>query len=184
MEHDPTRLLRLRSRDPRAIAALGLSTALAPRGTPRFLGQVVGGAGMPTGTDRVYLLNPVRLDGLDAEGATASLAVDGARTIPVVVIGGTPPQAGDLLVALAVGGRWVAESRAGSSPPVLYCSPCNIPKKNLTLSWTNLMIGDVTELATGIASTSASRIEATLIPATRALNDATSVLNTASRAPT
>ena len=59
----------------------------------------------------------------------------------MVVIGGTPPQAGDLLVALAVGGRWVAESRAGASSPVLSCSPCNIPKKNLTLSWTNSLIG-------------------------------------------
>lgn len=141
-ELDLTRLLRLRSRDPCATAAMGLATARAPRGTPRFLGQIVGGAGMPTGTDRVYLLSPVRLDGGDAEGATASVAVDGTRAIPVVVIGSTPPQAGDLLVALAVGGRWVAESRSGSSPPVLSCSPCNIPKKNLTLSWANPLIGD------------------------------------------
>jgi hypothetical protein len=96
---------------------------------------------MPTGTDRVYLLNPVRLDGGETEGATASLTVDGSRAIPVVVIGGTPPHAGDLLVALAVGGRWVAESRTGSSP-VLSCSPCNIPRKNLTLSWANILIGD------------------------------------------
>ncbi len=141
MEHDPTRLLRLRSRDPRATAALSLAIALAPRGTPRFLGQVVGGAAMPSGTDRVYLMNPVRLDGGDDEGETASLAGDVSRTIPVVVIGGTPPQGGDLLVALAVGGRWVAESRAGASSPVLSCSPCNIPKKSLTLSWTNSLIG-------------------------------------------
>jgi hypothetical protein len=125
-----------------ATAALSLATTQAPRGTPRLLGQVVGGGGMPTGTDLVYLMNPVRLDGGDAEGTTASLTVDGSRNIPVVVIGGTPPQAGDLLVALAVGGRWVAESRAGSSPPVLNCMPCNIPKKNLTLSWSNVMIGD------------------------------------------
>ena len=31
--------------------------------------------------------------------------------------------------------------RSGSSP-VLSCSPCSIPRKNLTLSWTNILIGD------------------------------------------
>jgi len=140
MEHDPTRLLRLRSRKLCESATLAPATALASRGTPRFLGQVVGGATMPSATDRVYLMNPVRLDGGDAEGAGASLTVDATRTIPVVVIGEVPPQAGDLLIALAVGGRWVAESRSSSSP-LLSCSPCNIPRKNLTLSWTNSMIG-------------------------------------------
>ena len=70
---------------------------------------------MPSATDRVFL--SIRSAGWkEDEGATASLAVDGTRTIPVVVIGETAPQAGDLLLALAVGGRWVAESRAGSSP--------------------------------------------------------------------
>ena len=140
METDPTRLLRLRSHESLAAAALSHATAMPPRGTPRFLGQVVGGTGMPTGTGQVYLTNPVRLDGGVAEGTTASLVVDGSRTIPVVVIGGTPPQAGNVLVAMAVGGRWVAES--GASSPVLPCSPCNIPKKNLTLSWTNSLFGD------------------------------------------
>ena len=138
-EAHPTRLLRLRSNDPLEGAAPPRAPR-PPRGTPRFLGQVVAGAKMPSGTDQVYLMSPVRLDGADAEGATATHSTDGTRIIPVVVIGDTPPQAGDLLVALAVGGRWVAESRSGSSPE-LSCSPCGIPKKNLTLSWTNVLFG-------------------------------------------
>ena len=116
MEHDPTRLLRLRSRDPCATAAMGLATALRPEGRRGSWGRWWGEPRCPRGTDRVYLMSPVRLDGGDAEGAAASLAVDGTRAIPVVVIGSTPPQAGDLLVALAVGGRWVAESGPAPRP--------------------------------------------------------------------
>src|SRR5262245_9380993 len=82
MDHDPRRLLRLRwSEDldlgartyvPRAVGA----SSPAPRGTPRFLGRVVNGGAMPNQTGRVYLVNPVRLDGVESEGATASATVD------------------------------------------------------------------------------------------------------------
>jgi hypothetical protein len=54
------------------------------------------------------------------------------------VIGQAPPRIGDLLVALAAGGRWIAEVR-GTSP--LACSPCPIPRRNLTLSWSNALSG-------------------------------------------
>src|SRR5262249_13984003 len=36
-------------------------------------------------------------------------------------------------------GRWVADSSV--SIPPMACSPCPIPKKNLTLSWTNVLEG-------------------------------------------
>lgn len=88
---------------------------------------------MPDRTGTVFLVHPVRTDGPEAEGATASLEEDVTRAIPVVVIGGTPPRVGDLLVALAVGGRWVAE--AGGPPPSEGCSPCPIPSRDLTVSW-------------------------------------------------
>ena len=87
---------------------------------------------MPDKTGRVFLLNPLSADGPETEGASASFAVDSTRAIPVVVVGGKPPEAGDLLVALAVGGRWVAE---GSPDQALGCSPCPIPRRDLTLSW-------------------------------------------------
>jgi len=44
----------------------------------------------------------------------ASPAVDRTRKITVVVISNTPPQVGELLMALVVGGRWVAESSASA----------------------------------------------------------------------
>src|SRR5438045_494673 len=113
MEHDPRRLLRLRWGEdldlggrtyvPRAARA----SSPAPRGTPRFLGRVVNRGAIPNQTGRVYLVNPVHLDGVESEGATASISVDSSRTIPVLVIGTKPPAVGDLLIALSVGGRWV-----------------------------------------------------------------------------
>jgi hypothetical protein len=94
---------------------------------------------MPGSTERVFLVSPVRLDGGASEGESASLLVDGSRSVPVVVIGRTPPVAGDLLLAISTGGRWVADR--GLSVSALSCSPCPIPKKNLTVSWTNNVIG-------------------------------------------
>jgi hypothetical protein len=138
MSQASTRILRLRRADgldrgddemaPRAAAAFSPPS----RGTPRFLGRVLDGGAMPTQTGRVFLVNPARIDGTEAEGSTASFAVDSTRSVPVVLIGGSPPSAGDLLVALAVGGRWVAD---GSPHAGLGCSPCPIPRRNLTVSW-------------------------------------------------
>jgi hypothetical protein len=139
-----SRILRLRMDDAREFHGPGLEpagdAASTARGTPRFLGQVVSGGAIPTASDRVFLVNPVALYGAEAEGAPAVLVADGSRTIPVVVIGQTAPGVGDLLLALSVGGRWVAEV-GGASAPGLSCAPCAIPRKNLTLSWTNNLFG-------------------------------------------
>src|SRR4051812_21856188 len=90
MSLDATRLLRLRREDnldlgervrvPRTVASS------VSRGTPRFLGRVFDGGAMPDQTGRVFLLNPLSVDGPEAEGASASLVVDGTRAIPVVVV--------------------------------------------------------------------------------------------------
>jgi hypothetical protein len=145
MSQNSARLLRLRWSDgldfstrtltPRA----AIAGPPAPRGTLRFVGRVVNGGAMPSQTERVFLLQPVQLDGPEAEGATASLVADGSRTIPVIVLGQTPPQPGNLLVVQAVGGRWVAQAGASSSSKA--CSPCPIPQKNLTVSWINTLSG-------------------------------------------
>jgi hypothetical protein len=135
---DPTRLLRLRRGDDldlgdRAMVPRAADPpSPAPRGTPRFVGRVFNGGAMPSQAGRVFLVNPVRLDGAEAEGSAATSTADGTRAIPVVFVGGSPPAAGDLVVALAVGGRWVAE---GGSNPGLACSPCPIPRRDLTVSW-------------------------------------------------
>jgi hypothetical protein len=138
MSLDPTRLLRLRRGDDLEFGDRELIPRAAdppsppPRGTPRFLGRVFDGGAMPSQAGKVFLVNPVQLDGLEAEGSPATFAVDSTRAIPVVLVGGSPPTVGDLLVALAVGGRWVAD---GSLDPAFGCSPCPIPRRDLTVSW-------------------------------------------------
>lgn len=143
MNDNSARLLRLDLEGSRGPGASSLGAALGRmetgRGTPRFLGQVFDGGSMPQATDRVFLVHPVRLYGTEVEGAAAVLEIDAARAIPVVVLGGSAPRAGDLLTALAVGGRWVAQ--AGAAGGTLLCLPCAIPQRSLTLSWVNYMSG-------------------------------------------
>jgi len=121
MKRDPLRPLRLRWEDRRdpgidrnRLRNSGLGEPAFP-GAPRFVGQVFDAGAMPDRTDRVFLLHPVRLDGVESEGSGAGLIVDASRSIPVVVVGSRAPEAGDLLVAVSVGGRWVAD-RLGAPP--------------------------------------------------------------------
>ena len=96
---------------------------------------------MPNSVDRVFLVNPARLGGNEGEGGLPQRVVDPSRVIPVVVIGRQAPSAGDLLLVEAVGGRWVAAVGQSASDS-LPCAPCPIPRKNLTVSWTNPLFGD------------------------------------------
>jgi len=121
MRRDPLRPLRLKwddRRDPgidrNRLRAPGLGDP-GSRGAPRFVGQVFDAGAMPNRVDRVFLVHPVRFDGPELQGSAASPTVDASRAIPVVVVGSRAPEAGDLLVAVAVGGRWVAERRG--KPP-------------------------------------------------------------------
>src|SRR5262249_26722667 len=77
---------------------------------------------MPTQPDHIFLTHPVELDGTEVEGGTASPNVDTSATIPVVVLWDAP-QAGDMLVASSVGGRWVAE-RGGGSRTTICVGAC------------------------------------------------------------
>ena len=127
------------SRDPRAAAALGLATA-RPRGTPRFLGQVVGGAAMPGGTDQVYLVNPVRLDGPKPKARP--------RPRPWTRRGSSPwwSSAERRPRPATSWWPWPWAAAGWPSPGRLLARRCTarraaIPRKNLTLSWTNALIG-------------------------------------------
>ncbi|AMV37375.1 hypothetical protein [Planctomyces sp. SH-PL62] len=145
MPSDPLRPLRLRwddLRDPGAATGRQRVPALdaAPtRGTPRFVGRVRDAGAIPTATGRVFLVNPASLDGGESEGALATVAVDASRSVPVVVVGTKVPQAGDLIVAFAVGGRWIA-SLTGE-PPSPVCGGCTAPRRDLTVSFTNSLLG-------------------------------------------
>ncbi len=74
----------------------------------RRLVQVYDGGDIPTDPEKVYFTHPVDLDGAEVEGGTATPVADTAVTIPVIVLH-KAAVAGDILVATAVGGRWVAE---------------------------------------------------------------------------
>jgi hypothetical protein len=97
---------------------------------------------MPAQPGYVYLTHPAEVDGDEVEGGSATVNADASTTIPVVVLSGSP-QVGDLLTAYAVGGRWVAERSGGSSQSGGYpCGQCRIPRQNLTVSWTILILGN------------------------------------------
>lgn len=91
---------------------------------------VYDGGSIPTAGDKVFLTHPAVIDFDESEGESWATAEDSDVTLPVVVLGSTAPEAGDVLVAHAVGGRWVATVGAD----VTACSPCNIPNHDLTLT--------------------------------------------------
>ncbi|OJW18800.1 MAG: hypothetical protein BGO49_17405 [Planctomycetales bacterium 71-10] len=145
MPNDPLRSLRLRWDEllgpgPHTgrIRSPELDSSPAPV-TPRFIGRVRDAGAIPTLGERVFLVNPVKIDGAEAEGAGASLTADESRSIPVVVIGSLAPKAGDVLVAYASGGRWVSEF--GARPTTVVCGGCKLPRRDLTLTWTNNLLG-------------------------------------------
>jgi hypothetical protein len=57
-----------------------------------------------------------------------------------VIVGTRQPSVGDLVLAQSISGRWVAELN-GSASSALACYPCDVPRRNLTLSWTNVLSG-------------------------------------------
>ena len=95
---------------------------------------------MGASPDLFYFTHPVELDGTETESGLGTPVVDATQTIAVDVLWHAP-SVGDILTAYAVGGRWVAERGGSSSVTTLPCGPCAIPKKDLTLSWTNLISG-------------------------------------------
>ena len=119
-------------------------------GTPRLLVQVYNGGSMPNAVPRVYFTHPVLAYGTETEGGSYVLSADSATTVPVIVLNKVP-SVGDYLIAYSVGGRWVSEeTNAGSIG--LPCSPCSLPATNLTLSWTNPLLGNGSATMTYSAS--------------------------------
>jgi hypothetical protein len=139
-----SRLLRMRQADARSREELGFGDVYAAvptsQGSPRFLGEVIRAGG--GGSNCVHLVRPVRLDGPEAEGFVPGISADAARVVPVVVIGDRVPAVGELLMAVAVAGRWIAEAGGSHETLAVACSPCAIPSKNLVVSWTNPILGN------------------------------------------
>jgi len=89
-------------------------------GAARRLVQIYSGGSMPTAPDHWFLAHPVELDGAEVESGSGTPVVDTTQTIPVLVIGSVPT-VGDLLVAYAVGGRWVCSRGVGALPCDWFC---------------------------------------------------------------
>jgi len=118
------RILRDRRAD--QVASIDRSAAAAAPDAARRLVSIYNGGRMPNQPDHIYLAHPVDLDGMEVEGGPISPNPDTSATIPVVVLWNAP-QAGDLLVATSVGGRWVAE-RGGATGTKLCVTACgNVP---------------------------------------------------------
>lgn len=113
----------LRERQEGLRAAIDRAPGLAPADAARRLVSVYNGGSMPTQPDHVVFTHPVDLDGPELEGGPGSPNVDTSTTIPVVVLWNAP-QAGDLLVASSVGGRWVAERGGGVSRTTVCINVC------------------------------------------------------------
>jgi len=108
--------------------------------TARRLVQIYSGGSMPTAADHFFLAHAIELDGAETEGGAGTPTADMSQTIAVDVLG-HPAVAGQLLVAYAVGGRWVAEVDGAGGVLTAACLPCAIPLQDLTISWTNLISG-------------------------------------------
>lgn len=86
-----------------------------------MLVQIFDGGNIPTMGDRVFLGYPLEADADDTEGGSPSYMPDMDQPMPIVVIN-QPAVAGNILVAHAIGGRWVAE-KSGQPPSscVWFC---------------------------------------------------------------
>jgi hypothetical protein len=135
-----TRILRHRLGELEARVDLA-SSALPPIGAARRLVQVYNAGSMPSAPDHFCAANPVEVDGTETEGGTASFNIDTSTTLYVDVLWHAP-NAGDILTAYAVGGRWVAEKTAASGQGLPCGADCMIPEQDLTVSWTNPLLGN------------------------------------------
>lgn len=124
----------LRDRQAEQVSDVDRSPTAPAPGAVRRLVSIYNGGRMPNQSDYVYLARPVELDGGEIEGGAASPNLDDTATIPVVVLWHAP-QAGDLLVATSVGGRWVAERgvSAGTRLCVTACGSLPVPGATITL---------------------------------------------------
>jgi hypothetical protein len=91
--------------------------------TERLALQIYDGGNMPTSGDHYFLGHVVQFGAPEVEGGTPTQSVDLDSAIPVDVLGTNPPAVDDIVIAVGVGGRWVAE-HGGSGP----C--CNWPCAN------------------------------------------------------
>lgn len=105
---DEERLIRRRQAD--AAEAIDRRRTGPSPGGPAFAGRVVNAGAMPNRVPGYYALQPQRIGGTEAEGSAVS-ATDLGKPAIVLVVGQRVPSVGDKLIARAIEGRWVAETK-------------------------------------------------------------------------
>ena len=80
--------------------------------------EITNGGSIPIYPGAFFLGNPTTFNGTETEGGAYTAVVDTTTTIPVLVLGHVP-SVGDILIASATGGRWVAER--GAPPQEIEC---------------------------------------------------------------
>lgn len=115
----PADLRKLSRRIDETATAIGRNREGGQPQSPKELVQIYSGGAIPTTGDKVFLGYPVEIDAPDQEGATPTFTPDSSQSIPVVVIR-NPAVVGDLLIAKAIAGRWVAD-KGGSQQPKQLC---------------------------------------------------------------
>lgn len=103
-------------------------------GTARIAVKIFNGGSMPTTPEKFYLGHPVRFAGTECEGCADAGTVDGNATVPVMVLRGVPA-VGDVLTAVAVGGRWVAEKTGCSTTICVTCSGVPVVGATVTITF-------------------------------------------------
>ena len=87
-------------------AAARRQVPFAEEGSVAILAQTTVVSVYPTTAGAFYACTPLLADGPETEGASASFASSGARTIYALNLGTGVPPVGTKLIAHACGGRW------------------------------------------------------------------------------
>ena len=103
---------------------------------PLLVGRVYGNPTVPTNNSVFVSINPVDVSGIESEGETGIITVDGSRTILVYLMGSKPVVAGDYVICRFLGNRWVAE-RLGTSISGISLPGCPCVLVPTTLSMTS-----------------------------------------------
>ena len=101
-----------------------------------FVGSVFGNPSVPTTPETFVSVNPVEVSGLEAEGGSPSILIDGSRSVAVYLTGSHPVVAGDLVTCRFVGNRWIAQ-RLGYTPSGQSIPGCPCTHIPATLTMTS-----------------------------------------------
>ncbi|OJW18801.1 MAG: hypothetical protein BGO49_17410 [Planctomycetales bacterium 71-10] len=96
----------MRGRQEDAASAVRRQTSAGLHGSEAVLVQTMARGNYPTIASAFYACTPLRIDGPETEGASATFSVDSSRTIMALNLGSKSPPVGTKLIIHSSGGRW------------------------------------------------------------------------------